>query len=112
MELLVELPPFLTRRADGEVVVTGTRITLYHFAWHYNAGESAEALAADYASLRLPVVHKLIAFYLENKSAVDAYLAAYRAELDRLRAAGSTLDVDALRERLAARQPALPSTGR
>ena len=96
MELVLELPTFLTRRTDGEVVVTDTRITLYHFLWHYNAGESAESLAADYPSLQLPVVHKLIAFYLENKAGIDCFLADYQAELDRLRAAGPTLNLGSL----------------
>ncbi len=31
MALDLELPHFIIRRDDGEIVVTGTRITLYHF---------------------------------------------------------------------------------
>ena len=99
MELTLELPPFLTRRDDGEIVIAGTRITLYHFLWQYNAGESAESLATDHSSLKLTLVHKLIAFYLENKTELDGYSADYDAELNRLRAAGSPLNLDMLRAR-------------
>jgi uncharacterized protein (DUF433 family) len=87
MDWSLELPPFLTRRDDGEIAVTGTRITLHHVLWHYRDGESAEDLAADYPSLHSPIVHKLIAYHLENRPEVDRYLAAYQSELDRQRSA-------------------------
>ena len=101
---LPELPPFLTHWPDGEVVVTGTRVVLYHFVFYYNQGESAESLAVRYPHVPLATVHKLIAFYLENMMAVDEYAAEYGAALARLREAGSKLNTAELRARLAARQ--------
>ena len=89
----LELPPFLERRDDGEIVVADTRITLHHVLWHYCDGESAEDLASDYPSLHLPVVHRLIAYYLENKPEVDRYLAAYQSEVDRQRSAGPLFEI-------------------
>ncbi len=103
---LPELPPFLTRWPDGEVVVAGTRVVLYHFVFYYNQGESAESLAVRYPHVPLATIHKLIAFYLENMEAVNAYAAEYGAALDRLREAGTKLNAAELRARLAARQKA------
>lgn len=98
--LLPELPPFLIRWPDGEVVLTGTRVTLYDFVFHYNQGESAEMLGLRYPHVSLATVHKVIAFYLENKVAVDAYSDEYAKELSALRTAGPTLNLAELRERL------------
>lgn len=106
MELSVELPPFLTRRADGEVVVTGTRVPLFHFVFHFNQGESPEMLAARYPHIRIALIYQLIGFYLDHQPAVDASAARYQTELDRLRAAGPVLNTADLRRRLDARQPA------
>src|SRR4051812_6403210 len=88
MDLLIELPDFLSRDDDGEINVTGTRIGLYHFVFDYNQGESAESLVQRYPHIPLASVHKVNAFYLENKVAVDRSVTAYEAELDRQRASG------------------------
>jgi uncharacterized protein (DUF433 family) len=100
---LPDLPPFLTRRPDGEVVITGTRIVLFHFVFYYNRGESAESLALRYPHVPLATVHKLIAFYLENQPAVEEYATGYGVELDRRRKSGTTLNTADLRVRLAGR---------
>jgi uncharacterized protein (DUF433 family) len=105
---LPELPPFLTRWPDGEIVVTGTRVVLYHFVFHYNQGESAESLGARYPHIPLATLHKVIAFYLENRPAVDEFVKEYQAVLDRLREAGKKVDTVAFRRRLAAREVATP----
>jgi uncharacterized protein (DUF433 family) len=104
MELTLELPPYLTHRTDGEVVVTGTRVPLFHFVYHFNQGESPEMLAARYPHIRIALVYQLIGFYLDHQPAVDAFADEYQAELDRLRAAGPALNTPELRQRLAARQ--------
>jgi uncharacterized protein (DUF433 family) len=97
---LPELPPFLSRWPDGEVVLTGTRVTLYGFIFNYNQGESAEMLGLRYPHVSLAAIHKTIAFYLENKSDVDPYMAEYERKLEKLRTAGPTLNLVELRERL------------
>ena len=95
------LPDFLTRHSDGEITLTSHRIGLLHVVHYYNEGYSPEMLVCQYPTLPLALVHKVIAFYLENQAAVDAYVAACKAELARQRAASPRrLDLAALRQRL------------
>jgi uncharacterized protein (DUF433 family) len=82
----VNVPDFLTEDADGEVRLTGHRIGLYTVVRLYREGRSAEQIAEDLPSLPLALVFKTLAFYLENRAEVDAYVDAYRAELDRQQA--------------------------
>ncbi len=95
------LPDFLTRENTGEIRLTGHRIGLYHVVYYYNDGYSADMLIGQFSDVPLPLIHKLIAFYLENRAEVDAYVAGCREELDRQRAAsGKRLPLAALRQRL------------
>jgi uncharacterized protein (DUF433 family) len=100
------LPDFLTEQTDGDIVLTGHRIDLYLVVRYYNEGYSAEMLVEQFPTLSLAHVHKVIAFYLENHNAVDAYVAGVRDELDRQRAVGRHVDLAELRQRLSARQSA------
>jgi uncharacterized protein (DUF433 family) len=100
----MNLPDFLAH-VDGEIRVTGTRMGLYHLLYDYNQGDSAETLAEQYPTVPLATVHKVIAFYLENKAEVDQYLSEYQAELDRQRAVGRYVDMDELRRRFAEKYP-------
>jgi uncharacterized protein (DUF433 family) len=102
------LPDFLTQEmGTGEIRLTGHRIGLYHLVHYYNEGYSAEMLVCQYPTLPLALVHKVIAYYLENRVVVDAYVAGCRDELDRQRAASPRhLDAAALRRRLEALQQA------
>lgn len=72
----MNLPEFLTETPDGEVLLSGHRIDLYHVLHYYNDGYSPEMLAGQYPTLPLAVIHKVIAFYLENRDDVGAYLAS------------------------------------
>jgi uncharacterized protein (DUF433 family) len=81
MEL--ELPEFLTRNQYGEIRLTGHRIGLLHLVDRYNEGYSPEAMFCDYPTLPLALIYKTLAFYLEHRAAVDAYVAATRAEIER-----------------------------
>jgi uncharacterized protein (DUF433 family) len=101
------LPDFLTQHPGGEIRLTGHRIGLFHVVHFYNEGYSPEMLLGQYPSLSLALIHKVIAYYLENRAEVDAYAAAYQDELTRQRAANPRrLDVAALRQRLEAIQQA------
>ena len=101
------LPEFLTEYAGGDIRLTGHRIGLFHVVHRYNEGYSPEMLLGEYPTLPLALIHKVIAFYLENRAEVDAYVAAYRNELSRQRAANPRrIDVAALRQRLEAMQQA------
>src|SRR5437660_11310103 len=77
------LPDFLRSDEYGEIFLAGHRITLYHVVKDYQEGYSAETLAAAYPTLSLPLVHKVIAFYLENQLEIDHYVVETRAEIQR-----------------------------
>ena len=101
----MQLPDFLTQDADGFVRVTGHRIGLHHVVRFYNEGFSPEMLWQQFPTLPLAVIHKVIAFYLENRSEVDAAVADNDRELERLAAESSPgPDLIELRRRLAERQ--------
>ena len=81
----MDLPDFLTRDDAGFVHVTGHRIGLQHLVHYYNDGYSPEMLASEYPTLSLALVHRLIAFYLENASDVDQYVSEQSAIVDAMR---------------------------
>ena len=83
----MELPDFLTRHKYGEIRLTGHRVGLFHVVDRYQQGDSPEAIQAHFPTLPLDLVDKALAFYLANRAEVDAYVAAYRAELERQEAA-------------------------
>ena len=67
----MDLPEFLRKNDDGEICLTGHRIRLIDVAARYDEGHSPEGIVIDiYPTLSLPLVHKTIAFYLENESEV------------------------------------------
>jgi uncharacterized protein (DUF433 family) len=100
----MQLPEFLTQASDGEIRLTGHRIGLYHLVGRYTEGEPAEMLACRYPSVPLALVHKTLAFYLENQPDVDAYIATCTVAMDQQQRAAQKVDADALRRRLAAGQ--------
>jgi uncharacterized protein (DUF433 family) len=81
------LPDFLTSDTGGEILLAGHRVTLHHVIKDYREGYSAETLAAACPTLPLALVHKVLAFYLENQPEVDRYVAETRAEIERQAAA-------------------------
>ncbi len=95
----MNLPDFLTN-ADGDIDLTGHRIGLYHVVQRYNEGDSAEMISSCFPTLPLSLVHKVIAFYLENQAEVDAYVADYAADLAKQQGQGRRLDLNELRRRL------------
>jgi len=70
------LPDFLTQDPDGFVRVAGHRIGLHHVVRAYNDGYSPEMLLGEFPTLSHSLIHKLIAFYLDQHEEVDAYAAA------------------------------------
>lgn len=103
------LPEFLSSDDGGFVYATGHRIGLHHVLRLYNAGHSPEMIAAHYPTLPLALVHKIIAFYLENQSEVDPYLAQHDAEIEgQMAGAQPAPTVAELRARLDARTSSPP----
>jgi uncharacterized protein (DUF433 family) len=70
----MQLPDFLMQYTADAIRLTGHRIGLEHVIPLYNEGYSAEMLHEEYPSLPLALIHKVIAFYLENRMEVDEYL--------------------------------------
>ena len=99
------LPVFLTRDELGYVHVTGHRVGLADIVGFYRQGDSAEMLHVRFPSVRLSLLHKIIAFYLENQPAVDAYAAQEAEEMIRQRVGNpSNPSLAELRQRLEAKR--------
>jgi uncharacterized protein (DUF433 family) len=98
----MQLPEFLNEDGSGSIRVSEHRISLEHFVHFYNQGYSAEMLLGQFPTLSLPLIHKVIAFYLENQAAVDTYVSSFQSDVDRHRAASPVFpDLQELRRRAA-----------
>jgi uncharacterized protein (DUF433 family) len=99
------VPDFLVAQSDGEIVLAGHRITIVNVLDYYNDGDSVEMIAARFPTVSLATLHKVIAFYLDNRVELDAYLTQYHADLDAARAtARFAPSVEELRRRLQERR--------
>ena len=81
--MLENLPEFLERWEDGEIVLRGHRIRLYTILDDYKSGRSAAEIAADYPSLESGLVDQVIAFSEVRQSEVRAFYDEYKASLRR-----------------------------
>jgi uncharacterized protein (DUF433 family) len=103
----MKLPDFLTEDADGFIHVTGRRVGLVQLVHYYSEGYSAEMLAAEFASVPLSVVHKILGFYLENQEEIDEYVARSRQQIEEQRSnVPGGPGLQELRRRLASRRRA------
>lgn len=99
----MRLPDFLHEQ-DGEIRLRGHRLGLCHVLFHYNQGQSAEMLREQFPTLSMAEIHKVLGFYWENKIEVDDWLAGMEQRLEARRAAGASVDLQVLRDRLAVSQ--------
>jgi hypothetical protein len=67
------LPDFLHIQ-DGEIRLLGSRIGLTHVVRLYQTGACAEMICLEYDGPSLTLIHKVIAFYLDNQQEVDDYV--------------------------------------
>jgi len=95
----MSLPEFLREGPYGEILLTGSRIGLYHVITYYNRGETAEQLAERWDTLPLDLIKKVLAFYHENKEEVDAYVGREQEAIDKLREATPKIDWAGLQQR-------------
>lgn len=103
------LPDFLHQGSMGEIRFVGSRIDLYFVVTAHAEGLTAELIAERYPTLPLAVIRKAVAFYLDNRVAVDDYVRGVDAEIAHLEATSPRVDIAALRERLAKRNAQLIS---
>lgn len=95
----MQLPDFLHEVEPGEIRFVGHRINLYHVMRPYLEGYTPEMLHEELPTLSLELIRKVLAFYHANKAEVDAYVAEYRAELERQRANAKVVDMEELKRR-------------
>lgn len=105
------LPECLEQRGDEEVYLQGHRITLEEVCLLYGEGYTAEMLGEQFPTLPPTLIHRVIAFYLENREAVGDYLSSCRIARDAnfarwLNAPKDSPDQAQLRRRLQARKSA------
>jgi uncharacterized protein (DUF433 family) len=89
------LPDYLIQDEHGSIRFAGHRIGLAHLLHYYKEGYAPEMMWNEYPTLPLSLIHKVIAYYLDNEAEVDAYLAQCREEMERQRRqppAGPTLE--------------------
>lgn len=79
-------PDFITQDPDGFLHLTGHRIGLQDIVYSYGEGYSPEMLLAEFPTLNLSLIHKVLGFYLESQGEIDAYVARCDAEVEQQRA--------------------------
>ncbi len=79
----MDLPHFLTRWPDGEIVLTGHRIGLYSVLDRYGRGQTPAQIHDEFPTLELHLIQSVIAFREAHPDEVDAYVAEYRSDLQR-----------------------------
>jgi uncharacterized protein (DUF433 family) len=95
----------LRRDETGTLRVGGTRVVLDLVIAAFNDGATPEEIVQRYDSLRLADVYAVLAYYLDHRADIDAYLAQRQEEAAALRAKiEANADVRGLRERLLARR--------
>lgn len=101
----MDLPDFLAQDRYGYIYLAGHRIGMRHIVELYSDGYTPAMLHDHFPTIPLALVHKVIAFYLENRAEVDAYIRKSREALDR-QAAQPQQGPDAaeLRRRMEAQQ--------
>ncbi len=108
----MDLPHFLTRWPNGEIVLTGHRIGLYSVIDRYQQGRTPDQIHNEFPTLESDLIRNVIAFREAHPVEVDTYVAVYRADLDRQEAASEPSPaVLRIRRRIAERATAARSPG-
>ena len=107
MTLVLETKPLpLETTADGVVRISGTRVTLDTVIAAFTEGATAEEITHQYPSLPLADVYAVIAYYLQKRSEVEAYLRYRQQQANAVRKENeSRFDPEGVRDRLLARRP-------
>jgi len=105
MNLVIEAQPVPLEIKEGVVRVAGSRVTLDTVIGAFNDGATAEEIALKYPTLALADIYAVIAYYLREKPAVDAYLEAYQRQREETqREVEARFNPVGIRERLLARR--------
>jgi uncharacterized protein (DUF433 family) len=111
MTLIVDAQTIpLKADADGVMRVGDTRVTLDTVVHAFEQGHTAEEIVSHYPALRLADVYAVIAYYLNHRAEVQAYLLQQQEEAQKIWEQFETkVDYQAFRERLLARHKAKTS---
>ncbi|NDJ75504.1 MAG: DUF433 domain-containing protein [Chloroflexi bacterium] len=91
--------------AEGVARVGGTRVTLDTVVYAFNRGATPEEIVQQYPALKLADVYGAIAYYLQFRADVDAYIALRERDAARIRQANEArFESAGSRARLLARQ--------
>jgi uncharacterized protein (DUF433 family) len=69
------LPEFISEDSKGWLHLTGHRIGITDIIPLYESGYSVEMLAGHFPTLSLALLHRTIAWYLENQAKIQEYVA-------------------------------------
>ena len=73
LESCVAQPP-LSETEQGAIRVQGTQVSLDTVIAYFNQGYTAKDIVRSFDTLKLRDVYAVIAYYLDNHDAVDAYI--------------------------------------
>ncbi|TAJ85248.1 DUF433 domain-containing protein [bacterium] len=90
---------------DGGYWVAGTRVSLDSIVYAFWGGQTAEAIAQSFPVLTLEQVYGSIAFYLANRSKIDAYLEKAEVDFEAMREASRQADPMFYQKLAQARRP-------
>ncbi|MBI3990031.1 MAG: DUF433 domain-containing protein [candidate division NC10 bacterium] len=83
--------PYVEQR-DGGYWVAGTRVSLDSIVYAFLAGQTGESIAQSFPVLTLEQVYGSIAFYLADRTEIDAYLEKAEASFEAMRQASREAD--------------------
>ena len=108
MTLIVDVQTIpLKADSNGVMRVGDTRVTLDTVVHTFEQGHTAEEIVSHYPALRLADVYAVIAYYLNHRAEVQAYLLQQQEEAQKIWEQIETkVDYQAFRERLLARHQA------
>ena len=78
---------YVEQTLEGVWKVCGSRVSLDSVLAGYFSGLSPEGIQEAYPSLSLEAIHGCLAFYLRNRTEIDAYLQRERDHFESLRRA-------------------------
>lgn len=74
MDLTRTLPTIIERTTEGAWRIAGTRVSLDSVVYAFRQGSTPEEICQDFPSLSLALAYAAVAYYLQYREAVDAYL--------------------------------------
>ena len=106
INLVINAEPIpLEMDTDGIVHVRGTRVTLDTVVAAFKEGAAPEEIVYQYPVLNLADMYAVIAYYLQRRPAVEAYLHQRQKQADEVQKQNKArFDPHGIRERLLARR--------